>query len=155
MQSKHRRIMREQLDATFKKLNVIRTSQPPVKGWLRSIREALGMSGKQMGERMGVSQPRIVQMEKDEISGAITLKSMRQAAEAMDCVFVYSVVPRVSLEETIRNQAQKVAEKRFSRTSHTMLLENQQVSSEERQKMLQSKVDDLVRDMPRDFWRKE
>ncbi|SHJ63877.1 mobile mystery protein A [Malonomonas rubra DSM 5091] len=155
MQSKHRRIMREQLDATFKKLSVIRTSQPPVKGWLRSIREALGMSGKQMGERMGVSQPRIVQMEKDEISGAITLKSMRQAAEAMDCVFVYSVVPRVSLEETIRNQAQKVAEKRFSRTSHTMLLENQQVSSEERQKMLQSKVDDLVRDMPRDFWRKE
>lgn len=155
MQSKHRRIMREQLDATFKKLNDIRTSQPPVKGWLRSIREALGMSGKQMGERMGVSQPRIVQMEKDEISGAITLKSMRQAAEAMDCVFVYSVVPRVSLEETIRNQAQKVAEKRFSRTSHTMLLENQQVSSEERQKMLQSKVDDLVRDMPRDFWRKE
>lgn len=155
MQSKHRRIMREQLDATFKKLNDIRTSQPPVKGWLRSIREALGMSGKQMGERMGVSQPRIVQMEKDEISGAITLKSMRQAAEAMDCVFVYSVVPRASLEETIRNQAQKVAEKRFSRTSHTMLLENQQVSSEERQKMLQSKVDDLVRDMPRDFWRKE
>jgi len=155
MQSKHRRIMREQLDATFKKLNDIRTSQPPVKGWLRSIREALGMSGKQMGERMGVSQPRIVQMEKDEISGAITLKSMRQAAEAMDCVFVYSVVPRVSLEETIRNQAKKVAEKRFSRTSHTMLLENQQVSSEERQKMLQSKVDDLVRDMPRDFWRKE
>ena len=155
MQSKHRRIMREQLDATFKKLNDIRTSQPPVKGWLRSIREALGMSGKQMGERMGVSQPRIVQMEKDEISGAITLKSMRQAAEAMDCVFVYSVVPRVSLEETIRNQAQKVAEKRFSRTSHTMLLENQQVSSEDRQKMLQSKVDDLVRDMPRDFWRKE
>ncbi len=155
MKPKHRRIIQEQLDATFKKLNDIRTYQPPVKGWLRSIREALGMSGKQMGERMGVSQPRIVQMEKDEISGAITLKSMRQAAEAMDCVFVYSVVPRVSLEETIRNQAQKVAEKRFSRTSHTMLLENQQVSSEERQKMLQSKVDDLVRDMPRDFWRKE
>ncbi len=45
----------------------------------------------------------------------------------MDCVFVYAVVPRASLEEIVRNQACKVAEKRFSRTTHTMLLEDQQV----------------------------
>jgi len=86
MQSKHRRIMREQLDETFEKLNSLRGVQPPVKGWLRSIREALGMSGKQLGERIGVSQPRVVQMEKDELSGALTLKTLRQVAEAMDCM---------------------------------------------------------------------
>lgn len=153
MQSKHRRIMREQLDATFKKLSTIKDSQPPIKGWLRSIREALGMSGKQLADRLGVSQPRIAQLEKDEVSGAVTLKTMRQAAEAMDCVFVYSVVPRSSLEETIRKQAERVAKRNFSRTSHSMLLENQQVSSEEQQKMLESKIDDLIREMPRDFWR--
>lgn len=152
MKSKHRQIMREQLDSTFAQLSNVKGLQPPVKGWLRSIREALGMSGKQLGERMGVSQPRVVQMEKDEISGAVTMKTMRQAAEAMDCVFVYAVVPRASLKETIRNQAYKVAEKRLSRTSHTMLLEDQQVSSEERRKMLESKIDDLAREMPKDFW---
>ena len=111
MKSKHRHIMREQLDSTFAQLSNIKGLQPPVKGWLRSIREALGMSGKQFGERMGVSQPRVV-----------------------------------------RNQAYVVAKKRLSRTAHTMLLEDQQVSNEERQKMLESKIDDLAREMPNDFW---
>ncbi len=152
MQSKHRRIMRDQLDKTFEKLSKARGVQPPVKGWLRSIRESLGMSGKQLGERIGVSQPRIVQMEKDELSGSLTLKTMRQAAEAMDCVLVCAMVPRTSLDETMRNQAKKVAELRLSRTSHTMLLENQLVSNEEMKKMLDDKIDDLMRDMPKDFW---
>ena len=152
MQSKHRRIMREQLDKTFEKLNSLRGVQPPVKGWLRSIREALGMSGKQLGERIGVSQPRVVQMEKDELSGALTLKTLRQVAEAMDCMLVYALVPRTSLEETMRHQAIKVAEQRLSRTSHSMLLEDQQVSNDELKKMLNAKVKDLVREMPKDLW---
>lgn len=155
MQPKHRRIMREQLDSTFEQLSKVRGLQVPVKGWLRSIRESLGMSGKQLGDRIGVSQPRVVQMEKDEISGAVTIKTMRQAAEAMDCVFVYALVPRVSLDETFRTQAKKVAEKRLSRTSHTMLLEDQQVSNDERKKMLDAKVEDLLRELPKNFWSEE
>ena len=152
MQPKHRRTMRDQLDKTFAQLTNLKTLQPPVKGWLRSIREALGMSGKQLGERLEVSQPRIVQLEKDELSGALTLKTMRQAAEAMDCVFVYAVVPRTSLEETMHRQARKVAIKRLSRTSHTMLLEDQMVSNDEQQKMFEDKVEDLIRNIPNDFW---
>jgi predicted DNA-binding mobile mystery protein A len=70
----------------------------------------------------------------------------------MDCVFVYAVVPRTSLDETIRQQAIKVAGKSLSRTSHTMLLEDQMVSINEQQKMLKDKVEDLIRDIPRDFW---
>ena len=77
---------------------------------------------------------------------------MRQAAEAMDCLFVYAVVPRTSLEETIRTRARRLAKKRLARTSHTMLLEDQMVSSEELEKMLEAKVDDMVRDLPKDFW---
>jgi predicted DNA-binding mobile mystery protein A len=152
MQKRHRRVMREQLDNTFSQLIKFKGIQPPVKGWLRSIREALGMSGKQVGERIGVSQPRVVQLEKDELSGSVTLKSMRQAAEAMDCQFVYALVPRVSLDETVRRQARKVAEKRLSRTSHTMLLEDQVVSNDEREKMLDAKIEDLLRELPKDFW---
>lgn len=152
MQSKNRRIMREQLDKKFETPGKIKGIQAPVKGWLRSIREALGMSGKQLAERIGVSQPRVVQMEKDELSGALTLKTMRHVAEAMDCMFVYALVPRTSLEETIHDQAKKVAEQRLSRTSHTMLLEDQQVSNDERRKMLESKVEDLIRELPKDFW---
>jgi predicted DNA-binding mobile mystery protein A len=152
MQPKHRRTMRDQLDKTFAQLSSLKTLQPPVKGYLRSIREALGMSGKILGERLDVSQPRIVQLEKDELSGGLTLKTMRQAAEAMDCVFVYAVVPRISLEETLRQRARIVAAKRLSRTSHTMLLEDQMVSNDEQQKMFKDKVEDLIRSIPNDFW---
>ena len=152
MQPKHRSIMRDQLDKTFEKLSKLREVQPPVKGWLRSIREALGMSGKQLGERIGVSQPRVVQMEKDELGGALTLKTMRQVAEAMDCMFVYALLPRTSLEKTMQDQAKKVAEKRLSRTSHTMLLEDQQVSNDDQQKILNAKIDNLIRELPKDFW---
>lgn len=152
MQPRHRRTMRDQLDKTFTQLSSLKTLQPPVKGWLRSIREALGMSGKQLGERLAVSQPRVVQIEKDELSGSLTLKTMRQAAAAMDCVFVYAVVPRISLKETIRQQARKVAAQSLSRTSHTMLLEDQMVSNDEQQKMLEDKIDDLIRNIPNDFW---
>ncbi|MBW6512003.1 MAG: mobile mystery protein A [Desulfuromonadaceae bacterium] len=152
MQSKHRRTMRDQLDKSFSQLGSLKTLQPPVKGWLRSIREALGMSGKQLGERLQVSQPRIVQLEKDELAGALTLKTLRLAAEAMDCVFVYAVVPRTSLKETLRQHARIVAAKRLSRTSHTMLLEDQGVSNDEQQKMFEDKVEDLMRDIPSDFW---
>ncbi|MBE0502070.1 MAG: mobile mystery protein A [Desulfuromonadales bacterium] len=152
MQPKHRRTMRNQLDKTFAQLSNLKTLQPPVKGWLRAIREALGLSGKELGERLGVSQPRIVQLEKDEISGALTLKSMRQAAEALDCLFVYAVVPRSSLDDIILQQARKVAGKRLSRTSHTMLLEDQAVSADEQQKMLEDKVQELIRNLPHDFW---
>jgi predicted DNA-binding mobile mystery protein A len=152
MQPKQRRTMRDQLDKSFAQWTNLKTLQPPVKGWLRSIRDALGMSGKQLGERLQVSQPRVVQLEKDELSGALTLKTMRQTAEAMDCVFVYAVVPRISLEETLRRQARIVAAKRLSRTSHTMLLEDQLVSNDEQQKMFEAKVVDLMRNIPNDFW---
>ena len=56
MQTKHRRIMREQLDKTFESLNSIRGLHRPVKGWLRSIREALGMSGRQLADRIGLTE---------------------------------------------------------------------------------------------------
>ncbi len=152
MKSRHRRIMRDQLDHALQPLIILKNLQPPVKGWLRSIREALGMSGQQLGKRINVSQPRVVQMEKDELSGAMTLKTMRQAAEALDCVFVYALVPRSSLEETVRRQAGKVAKKRLSCTSHSMLLEDQLVSHDEQQKMVEDIVEDMMREIPRGFW---
>lgn len=152
MQSRHRRIMREQLDHALQPLIIFKNLQPPVKGWLRSIREALGMSGQQLGKRMNVSQPRVVQMEKDELTGAMTLKTMRQAAEALDCTFVYALVPRTSLEETVRRQAKKAAQKYLSRTSHSMLLEDQLVSNDEQQKMIDAKVEDMIREIPKEFW---
>jgi predicted DNA-binding mobile mystery protein A len=152
MKTVHKRIIVEQLDRTLSRLRNVHDVSPPPKGWIRAIREALGMTGKQLADRLSVRQPRIPILEKDEISGAVSLKTMRQAAEALDCVFVYALVPRSTLENTIREQVRQIAIERMKRTTHTMILEDQQLQEPERQKMLQSMIEDLVREMPKELW---
>ena len=152
MKPAHKRIIVEQLDKTLSRFKNVQDVSPPPKGWIRAIREALGMTGKQLAERLSVRQPRIPILEKNEISGAVSIKTMRQAAEALDCVFVYALVPRSTLVNTIREQGRQIAIERMKRTTHTMILEDQQLQEPERQKMLQSMIDELMRERPKDLW---
>lgn len=155
MLPKYKLIARQQLDRTLSGYAAIKQNATPVKGWIRAIREALGMSGRQLADRLNVSQPRIPRLEQDEMSGVVSLKTMRQAAEAMDCVFVYAIVPRTSLEETVREQARKVAEARTQRVAHTMLLEAQILSAEEQRASFDAAVEELVREMPKVLWEEQ
>jgi predicted DNA-binding mobile mystery protein A len=152
MKTNHKQIARRQLDITLDKLAEVRSIKPPPKGWIRAVREALGMSGKQLAGRLQVSQPRVFKLEQGEPSGALTLKTMRQAAEALDCVFVYALVPRSTLEETVRTQARAVAGERLQRVSHTMLLEAQGLSMKEQQAFLDDAIEELAREAPKDLW---
>jgi predicted DNA-binding mobile mystery protein A len=152
MKAKYKQIARQQLDVTLALFGAVKGVQPPTKGWIRAVREALGMSGKQLAKRLQVSQPRVHRLEKDEPSGALTLKTMRQAAEALDCIFVYALVPRSSLEETVRAQARLVAAERQQRVAHTMLLEAQGISGQEQQASLDGAIEELVRETPTDLW---
>jgi len=98
---------------------------PPTRGWLRAIREGFGMTTKQLASRIGVVPSRITALEKAEITGGTTLRSLREAAEAMGCVFVYAIVPVQPMDETLRARAVRLAEADLDRTSHTMRLEDQ------------------------------
>ena len=152
MKPKYKQIARQQLDATLARFDEIRKVQIPQKGWIRAVRDALGMSGKQLALRLQVSQPRVFKLEQGEPSGALTLKTMRQVAEALDCVFVYALVPRSTLEETVRTQARVVAGERLQRVSHTMLLEAQGLTIQEQQASLDGAIEELVRETPKDLW---
>ncbi|MFH2122675.1 MAG: mobile mystery protein A [Pseudomonadota bacterium] len=152
MDTKYKQIARRQLDATLARFGEIKGVQLPPKGWVRAVREALGMSGKQLARRLKVSQPRVHKLEQSEPSGALTIKTMRQVAEALDCVFVYALVPRSTLEETVRTQARAVAGERLQRVSHTMLLEAQGLSAQEQQASLEAAIEELVRETPKDLW---
>lgn len=154
MQARHKLIIRQQLDKNLAGLKSANT-QVPVKGWIRAIREALGMSGRQLAQRLKVSQPRIPRLEQDELTGSVTIKTMQQVAEALDCTFVYALVPRTSLEDTLREQARMVAQDRIERVAHSMLLEAQSLSAEEQQRSLETAIDELIREMPKELWDKE
>ncbi|MBU4327488.1 MAG: mobile mystery protein A [Proteobacteria bacterium] len=152
MKTKYKQIARRQLDTTLAMFGEAKRVQFPAKGWIRAVREALGMSGKQLAQRLHVSQPRVYKLEQSEPSGALTLKTMRQVAEALDCVFVYALVPRSTLEETVRAQARVVAAERLQRVSHTMLLEAQGLSTKEQQASLDGAIEELARETPKDLW---
>ena len=62
-------------------------------GWIRAVRCRQGLQGKELAARMRVSPARISVLEKDELRGAVTLKMMQKAAEALDCRLVYALVP--------------------------------------------------------------
>jgi predicted DNA-binding mobile mystery protein A len=155
MKPKYKYIARQQLDATLSRFSEMKSSQPPAKGWIRAVRSALGMSGTQLARRLQVSQPRVFKLEQDEASGALTMKTMRQVAEALDCVFVYALVPRSTLEDSVRRQARAVAAERMQHVSHTMLLEAQGLSVTEQQASFDAAVEELVRETPKDLWDKQ
>lgn len=143
--------IREQLRDVHTAWSPLRKSQP-VKGWIRSIREALGMSGRQLAARIQVEAPRISEMEKSETHGNISLKSLRRAAEAMECELVYAFVPKVSLEASLRTQAEKAAKKNMGIVSHTMRLEDQGLSRDAESKQLRKMVDEWIVNPPRWLW---
>ena len=146
------KLIREQLQKTLRQFEPLKGSSPPVKGWIRAIREALGMNGRQLADRLGEHRSRTKQIEQQELTGSLTMRTMRKTAEALDCVFVYGFVPRVSLEETIRNRARQVAAKRLAQASQTMGLEDQALSQEENEKVLADMVDELVAMPPANLW---
>lgn len=124
----------EQLDRRFTDMRpFIENAARPSRGWVRAIRDALGMTTAQLAKRMGVSQPRIVELEKSEMHGNITLHSMERAAEAMGCRVVYALVPMKPLTKTLHEQADKVARDQLASVEQTMRLEDQGVRDPESQ----------------------
>jgi predicted DNA-binding mobile mystery protein A len=149
-----KKLIRKQLDASLQRFSPLLDVTAPPKGWIRAIRDALGMTAKQLANRLGVAQQAVARIEKQELDGSVTIKTMRRIAECLDCVFVYGFLPRTSLEETVTRQAKKVALMRLARVSQTMSLENQALNRREHEDALTDLVDELVRAPSSTLWNK-
>jgi predicted DNA-binding mobile mystery protein A len=115
------------LDKRFASLRPLVKNGRPPKGWLRAIRDALGMTTAQFARRLGVSQPRIIELEQSEVSGGVTLHTLQRAAETLGCRLVYVLIPEKPLAETVRERAELVAQRQLAAVAHTMRLEDQSV----------------------------
>ncbi len=125
----------------------------PHRGWVKAIREALGMTTAQLARRMGVSQPRITELEHAEIGDKVTLGTLRRAAEAMNCTLVYAIVPvKSSLEETLLDRARHKAARILGDVNHTMVLENQNLTQEEIKGELEDLANSLISKKVRILW---
>lgn len=124
----------------------------PSEGWLSVLRKSLGMSGAEVAARMGVSRGAVYQAERNEREGAITIKQMQKLAAAMGGRLVYAIVPEGSVEDVIRDQARRKAEAHIHRASAHMALEKQSLPGAQAIKRIDELADELLRDMPPDFW---
>ncbi len=102
----------------------------PSGGWVRAIREALGMTAEDLAERMGVSQPSLTRLEKSERNGGARLDTLMRAADALECDFVYALVPRRPLDDMVTEQARRRALERVRQVAHTMALEDQAIAED-------------------------
>ncbi|MBZ5509243.1 MAG: mobile mystery protein A [Acidobacteriia bacterium] len=140
---------RAHLDQRLSDFGPVARYTPPVKGWIRAMREALGMTAEQLARRLGVKQPSVIQMEQSEAKGSIELATLRRVADAIDCTLVYAFVPKKSLEETIRARARNFIRRRRAPVEHSMLLEDQTAQG----KAEDARLDELIRETsPSRFW---
>jgi predicted DNA-binding mobile mystery protein A len=143
----------EQIERLLSQYRGLIDVKGPRLGWVRAIREALGMSSPQLARRMRIKAAQSVEdMQKDEVSGTIKLRTLSKLAEALDCQLVYALVPRKPLQELRRDRASVVARLQIGRVSHSMSLEEQRVSAEAEQNELNRRIDKLLSGNPKKLW---
>lgn len=131
---------------TLKKVVIDRPSQ----GWLRTIREFLGMTTTQLAKKINVTQPRVINLEKNEKNTKIS--TMERIADALNCDFIYAFIPRENIDDIIYNQARKKASKILQKVNKNMELENQLSDSDE---MLEDLIKELLNHNIARIWDEE
>jgi predicted DNA-binding mobile mystery protein A len=114
----------QQLDKVLSPWRSLSPSRPSG-GWLRAVRQALGMTTRQLAKTVGVTQAAVVDAERTEAKGDITLATLRRYAAALGCELTYALVPKRPLQEIVEERADGIARDQVSRVRHSMSLEDQ------------------------------
>jgi len=117
-------------------------SKPPI-GWIKLIREAIGMSSKALAKKLNISTSTMSETERAEIDEAISLKKLRKVAEELNCDLVYYFLPRVEISKMIEDRAQHLAKKKLLQLKGHMDLEDQSVS----EKFIEQKTRELINEL--------
>lgn len=142
----------EQMDAQLAVWQGVPVSHRPKVGWVRAIRESLGMTASALARRLGISHAGVRKLESSEANETITLASLRKLAEVLDCELRYALVPRTTLAQRLHDQAEKVARERLQPIAHSMALEDQAVQGDFNKRQLAQEIKALLEGSRRDLW---
>lgn len=148
------RLARKHLDRKLSRLQSVDLARP-LGGWVRAIRDSVGMTTRQLARRMEVVQSRIVALEKAEATDSTTLRSLREAAAALDCTLVYALVPNLSLNDIVRDRARHKAYQQYASVAQGMLLENQSLTVTQMNEEIERLTDDILSEPLRLLWEDE
>lgn len=143
----------EQLNSKMQVVAEIKKITPPPTGWIKAVRSALGITLQQLGNKISITKQSIQDIERREKEGSVTLKTLRDVANALDMELVYGFVPKDgSLDALIYRKSKELATQIVSRTSNTMMLAEQQNSPQRIQKAIEEKTGDIKYEMPKQLW---
>lgn len=143
----------QQLGRKMQAYAQLQTLVPPPMGWIKAVRTAIGMSMQQLGNRLSITRQSAQEIEQREQDGSITLKSLREAAHAMDMELVYGFVPKDgSIDRLIERRAKALAKEIVLRTSHSMRLEDQENSQERIQQAIEERAVMIQQELPKTLW---
>lgn len=148
-----KKLQLEQLDRKLNQFTTTAAITPPTTGWVKAVRVSLGMSLQQLANKLSITKQSVQEIEKREKEGTITLKTLKDVANALDMQLVYGLVPKDgTLEALIERKAKELAIQIVSRTSNTMKLEDQENSKERIQKAIKERTDVLKNEIPKMLW---
>jgi len=148
-----RKLQIEQLDRKLSPLSVLQDTRPPTRGWIHTVRTTLHMSLSQLGRRLGITPASVREIEEREQQKTITLAKLIKVAHALDMDLVYGLVPRHgSIQGMIEARALELARDIVARTSHSMMLEDQENNQERLRKAVAERAEAIRREMPRYLW---
>lgn len=143
----------QQLNNKMMAYNNLKQAAIPPTGWVKAIRTALGMSMQQLGAKLAITKQGVLEIEKREKEGSITIKSLKEIGSALDMQLVYGFVPKDNtIDALIERKAIELATKIVQRTSNTMKLEDQENSKERLEKAIQERVGIIKNEMPKILW---
>ena len=143
----------QQLNSKMLGFSVLKQVAMPPTGWIKAIRTAIGMSMQQLGNKLNVSKQGVMDIEKREKDGSITIKSLREIARAMDMQLVYGFVPNDgSLDALIEKRATELATQIVMRTANTMKLEDQANSKKRIEAAIRERAIAIQNEMPKILW---
>jgi predicted DNA-binding mobile mystery protein A len=150
---KQHRLLIEQLDKKLQSFKSLGTTAVPAAGWIHAIRTTLKMSLRQMGNKLSITPQSMKEIEQREKDGSITLKNLREAGKALDMQLVYGFIPKEeSLEKMIEKKAHEIAKEIVMRTSHSMMLEDQENSKQRIEKAIKERAEEIKNEMPGYLW---
>jgi predicted DNA-binding mobile mystery protein A len=143
----------DQLESRIKRFSHAGELPNPPTGWIRAIRSALGMTLQQLANKMNITKQSVQEIEMREKEGAITLRSLREAANTLEMDLVYGFVPRDgSLNSYIDKKARSLAETIVTRTSNNMKLEDQENTQQRLNKAIEERRIIIKRELPKALW---
>jgi len=153
MNSRMRQLRLEQVQASVAAYSDLTNRRPPPRGWLKAIRESLGLTERQQAARLGITGSTLHKSELAEAEERITLGQLRKLADGLDCELVYALVPRKPLTQVVEDRARSIALQEVSGVAHTMSLEDQRPATDRLRKQVEQRTAELLRGRWSDLWR--